>query len=91
MKRVTVAVILFASAIGLATLDAHAQGMGGPGGGGPPGGQPSSGNCEEKSMEKYPVCRPGGRVAGSHVGMSGGASLSNWPTAMLSSTQLEWE
>jgi hypothetical protein len=34
MKRVTVAVILLASAIGLATLDAHAQGMGGPGGGG---------------------------------------------------------
>jgi len=30
MKRVTVAVILLASAIGLATLDAHAQGMGGP-------------------------------------------------------------
>jgi len=34
MKRVTVAIILLASAIGLATLDAHAQGMGGLGGGG---------------------------------------------------------
>jgi hypothetical protein len=34
MKRVTVAIILLASAVGLATLDAHAQGMGGLGGGG---------------------------------------------------------
>jgi hypothetical protein len=33
MKRVTVAVILLASAIGLTTLDAHAQGVGGLGGG----------------------------------------------------------
>ena len=45
-------------------------------GGGPPGGQPASGSSWLASMAKNPVCRPGGKAAGSQVGINGGGMRS---------------